>query len=84
MGASVYDPIWDKLKAAPIINGVKQVSITANRLLHPRILKAVMKRKWLDVGYKLQIEPRIAKIAHTRKNSVLTIYLTLSITADDI
>jgi hypothetical protein len=82
--SSEYDPLWNALKSAPLIKGVKSVSIAANRLLHPRIIKAVKKRKWLDVGYKLEIEPRIATLSHARNGSKLTFFLTLSITSEDI
>lgn len=78
MGLSVYDPIWNQLKKD------KAVSLTANRLLHARIIKAVIKRKWLDLGYKLEIEPRIATLTHSRKGSILTFYLTHSLTQEDI
>jgi hypothetical protein len=84
MSSSDYDPIWNALKDAPTVKGVKQKSVAANRLLHPRIFKAVKKRKWLDVGYKLQIEPRVATLSHSRDGSKLTFYLTFSITVEDI
>ena len=67
-----YAPIWETLKRD------KQVSITANRLLHPRIIKAVTKEKWMDIGWKLMITPKIAILSHTRQNSVLTFYLEIS------
>lgn len=66
-----YQPIWEKLKA----DG--KVSITANRLLHPRIIKAVIKEKWMDIGYKMQIEPATAFLSHEVKFSVITFTLTL-------
>jgi len=78
MGISYYDPIWDALKRD------KQVSISVNRALHPRIIKAVKKRKWLDVGYKIIIEPRIATLSHAREDSKLTFFLTHSLTAEDL
>jgi hypothetical protein len=65
-----YEPIWHKLKKE------KQVSITANRLVHPRIIKAVIKEKYEDIAYKLAIEPARARISYTRNNSILTFYLT--------
>lgn len=68
---SIYTPIWSQLKKD------KEVSLTANRLLHPRIIKAVTKRKLLDVAYKLEIEPRIAVLSHARKNSILTFFLEI-------
>lgn len=72
-----YSPVWTKLKQN------KTVSITAPRLLHKRIVKAVTKEKWMDVGYKLEIEPRVATLSHSRNNSILTFYLTFSLVAED-
>lgn len=66
----LYQPIWEKLKREG------QASITANRVLHPRILKAVIKEKWLDLGYKMEIAPYHCIVTHSRSNSVLTFYLT--------
>ena len=82
MSSSEYDPLWNALKAST--KKPKQVSIAANRLLHARIVKAVKKRKWLDIGYKLQIEPRIATLSHTRDGSKLTFFLTISLTPEEI
>lgn len=72
-----YEPIWNKLKAD------KVVSITANRLLHPRIIKAVKKEKWKDIAYKLEIEPRVATLSHTSKQAVLTFHLSFSLISED-
>lgn len=66
-----YYPIWKKLKA----DGV--VSITANKLLHSRIIKAVAKEKWMDVGYKLENDPNFVVLSHTTSYSVLTFKLTI-------
>lgn len=66
---SYYTPIWEELKRTG------RVSITANRLLHPRIIKAVIKRKWLDIGFKLEKEPYIYVLSHARKHSVITFFL---------
>lgn len=75
-----YEPIWKKLKSMPLSEAsTKGVSVTANRVLHPRIIKAVVKEKWMDIGYKLEIEPRKTIISHTRKHAVLTFYLHLSV-----
>jgi hypothetical protein len=59
----------------------KGVSVTANRVLHPRILKAVVKEKWLDLEYKLATEPRTMILHHTTKHSVITFYLRQQISA---
>ena len=74
MAYSEYDAIWNALKAST--NVPKQVSIAANRALHSRILKAVKKRKWLDIGYKIQIEPKTAILTHISSGSKLTFILT--------
>ncbi len=66
----LYQPIWEKLKREG------KASVTANRVLHARILKAVIKEKWLDLGYKLEIAPYHCIVTHSRSNSVLTFYLT--------
>lgn len=66
---SQYAPIWEKLKKD------KQVSITANRALHSRILKAVTKLKWLDLGYKIEIDPDHAILSHSRNYAILTFVL---------
>ena len=65
----LYEPIWNKLK----LTGSAQ--LTANRLLHRRIIKAVIKEKWMDIGYKLQISPFHSRIEYSRSNSILTFRL---------
>lgn len=76
----MYEAIWNKLKSMPPDQAsTKGVSVTANRLLHPRIIKAVTKEKWLDLGYKIEIEPRKAILTHARKHAVLTFYLTITV-----
>lgn len=69
---SIYDPIWEKLKAA------KTVSLVADRKLHPRIVKAVKKRKYLDLAYKINTEPLVPVLSHTRNGNTLTFFLTLT------
>lgn len=64
-----YGPIWNELK------NKKTVRITANSALHRRIKKAVGKEKTLDLNYKLSIEPKIAVMHVTAKNSILTFLL---------
>jgi hypothetical protein len=79
-----YEPIWQKLKSMPLEEAAKKgVSITANRAVHKRIIKAVVKEKWLDFGYKISIEPRRAILLHSRSNSILTFRLTLSVKTID-
>lgn len=72
-----YYPIWKALKSLPASEaGCKGVSITAPRPLHKRIVKAVMKEKWLDAGWKLSIDPQVAELTFARSNSILTFFLT--------
>lgn len=68
---SMYDPIWDTLKAN------LTASVVVNRHHHARIIKAVKKRKWLDLGFKLRIEPQIATLSHVRSGNTITFYLHL-------
>lgn len=66
-----YHAIWKRLKTDHI------VSVTAPRPLHSRIIKAVIKEKWMDLGYKIQLDGKVAVLSHTRKNAILTFYLDL-------
>ncbi len=79
-----YEPIWIKLKSMPPSEASSiGVSITANRLLHPRIIKAVIKEKWMDLGFKLQLDDKTAKLSYTRKHAVITFYLTYTLGKED-
>ena len=72
-----YYPIWKALKSLSSQEAAgKGVSITAPRPLHKRIIKAVKKEKWLDVGWKLSIDPQVAELTFSRSNSILVFYLT--------
>lgn len=68
-----YTPIWNQLKKD------KVVSVAANTKLHSRIVKAVKKEKYMDIGYKLSIDPAVAIISHVRETSKLTFKLRLEI-----
>ena len=79
-----YEPIWNKLKSLPRKEAeTKGVSLTAPRPLHGRIIKAVKKEKWMDLGFKLTIEPRESTLFHARKNSVLTFFLSYTQIEED-
>ena len=65
----LYEPIWQELKQTGT------AKLTANRALHRRIIKAVIKEKWLDIGYKLQIYPQHCRVEYSRSNSILTFRL---------
>jgi hypothetical protein len=66
-----YEPVWNELKKKKIAR------VTAHRALHPRIVKAVIKEKWMDVGYKLELEPHHSILSHSIKHSVITFTLTV-------
>lgn len=86
-----YEPIWARLKALPIIfkNNVPStegISITAPVFLHARIIKAVIKEKWQDVGYKITLwetQQRKATLWYKRQTSVITFYLTFTPSVHD-
>lgn len=71
-----YQPVWEQIKA----NGICELS--AHRLHHPRIVKAVTKEKDMDILYKLEnleLSPPIVAIMHSsRKGSVITFTITLT------
>lgn len=67
----MYQEIWFRLKKN------KVVQVTANKALHPRIIKAVTKEKWMDREYKIEIEPRESFMDHTIKGSIITFTLEL-------
>jgi len=69
-----YQPIWDALKTK---GHGGSISISAHSKFHARIVKAVKKEKWMDVGYKLSIEPKIAFLSHSRTHNMLTFHLAL-------
>lgn len=66
-----YEPVWNELKAKKIAR------ITAHRALHPRIIKAVIKEKWMDVGYKIEIEPYYATLSYEIEHAIVTFKLTV-------
>ena len=49
-----YQPIWERLKQEPIA----PVSLAAPLELHARIIKAVTKEKFKDLGWKLLCQER--------------------------
>jgi len=68
---SIYDPIWEKIKK----EGTAEVVV--NRHLHRRLIKAVKKRKYFDISYKIQLDPHVP-IMHISKLGN-TIIFTLEI-----
>lgn len=79
-----YEPIWNKLKSLPPKEAeVKGISIFANSALHKRIIKAVRKEKWKDMGYKLALEDKKATLTYSRTAAIITFYLSFSLTEED-
>lgn len=79
-----YETIWVRLKELSRKDAeTKGISISAPRPLHKRIIKAVNKEKWKDIGYKLELEDRVATLSHTRDGVILTFRLTFSLTTED-
>ena len=71
-----YESVWIKLKKLDRkAAGSVGISVTANRVLHARIIKAVIKEKWKDLGFKLQSEIYHTRLSYSIKNSVITFYL---------
>jgi hypothetical protein len=73
-----YEPIWAELKAK------KTARITEHVSLHPRTIKAVVKEKWMDLGYKLEIAPYHAFLSYKISGSVLTFHLTIKKSLNNI
>jgi len=64
-----YQPIWLKLKH----DGT--VSVTINRHLHSRLIKAVTKEKWMDILYKFEIHPYSSTLDISITGAVITFTL---------
>jgi hypothetical protein len=72
-----YNPIWKRLKA----DG--SASVEAHPSRHKRIIKAVKKEKWLDLEYKLELEPRTATLEHAVKGTMIVFRLVYNLIPDD-
>lgn len=81
----MYEPAWLELKNS--LSTPKFIRISAAAKLHPRIYKAIIKEKDMDVVYKLQLSeqpiPQKAKLRRVSKGGMLTIFMDLSIGAED-
>ena len=66
-----YSPVWNILK----VNGV--VKITAPKPFHRRIIRAVIKEKYMDMGYHLLMSEAKRKqtLAYNIKQTVITFTL---------
>lgn len=79
-----YEGIWLRLKQLPRKDAEQTgVRVSAPKVQHPRIIKAVVKEKWKDVGYKLRIEPSVAILYSSSHNGILTFTLHRTLSSDD-
>jgi len=79
-----YQAIWNRLKKlSPNLARSAGIAISANPILHSRIIKAVKKEKYKDLEYKLMIDPKDATLTHKVNGSILIFYLNLSLTEGD-
>ena len=82
--ARTYYSIWSQLKSLSLEDATtKGVRVSAPRPYHRRIIKAVRKEKWMDVGYKIRLEPRVATIVSFSSASIITFRLRFSLTPED-
>lgn len=79
-----YEPVWNEVK----LQGFCKIS--AHRAFHKRIIKAVVKEKDLDLGFKLELSerypPQISMMRSSRSGSVITFTIVYKplITLDSI
>ena len=68
---SKYQPIWNQLKQKHI------VSLVAPPIIHKRIIKAVIRRKDLDIAYKFECAElhKRAKLYHSIEGNTITFIL---------
>lgn len=79
-----YETIWHRLKNLPANEAEKVgVSVAAPRPLHGRIIKAVTKEKWKDLGYKILLDDKRAILSHSRQNAIITFYLSFTYGKED-
>jgi len=74
-----YEPIWIQLKSAG------KVRIAAPPALHKRIIKAVTKEKWLDMGWKLELDEagrKLPTLEYKREDKFIVFTLKQPIDVD--
>lgn len=83
-----YQPVWIRLKELPKDQASKVgVSITAPVTLHTRIIKAIGKEKWMDIGYKIllkETDDQEATLIYKREHAKLTFFLKFSVGIKDL
>jgi hypothetical protein len=73
-----YEAIWEDIKKKEVVR------ITAPKPLHRRIVKAVIKEKWLDYAYKLELDNYTAILTHSISNSIITFKITKRLNLNNI
>lgn len=78
----MYQPAWIQLKSCP---GQPLVISAASRL-HPRIYKAIVKEKYMDQVFHLDLDFKnyTSRLSHTSRGNALTITLHLSPTIEGL
>ena len=86
-----YEPAWLAIKQNPNPpTGKFSCELSAHKAHHPRIIKAVVKEKDMDVGYKLECSemkpPQRSRLRVTTSGSIIRFRLLLQteITVDTI
>lgn len=69
-----YEPIWLSLKKH------KTVSIRTNQTLHKRLIKAVVKEKWMDDKFKSKEGWRMMWLTYSVSGDVVTFNLNYKLT----
>lgn len=69
-----YQPIWLSLKKH------KSVSVRSPKHLHKRLIKAVVKEKWLDIDFKKREGWRMMWLTYTICDDIVTFQLSYKLT----
>jgi hypothetical protein len=80
----MYEPAWVNLKTS--LEQPKRIVIAAPAKFHPRIYKAIIKEKDMDVVFKLQLSDvgKIARLSKESRGGKLTIFLTYHIPISEL
>ena len=78
-----YQGIWEQLKSLPVNTALTQgIRVSANKAFHKRIIKAVKKEKWQDLGFKLDLDTGTADLKIKTCGSIITFYLIRSVSIE--
>ena len=77
---SKYRPIWNELKQTGVCK------ITAPPVLHPRIIKAVSKRKLEDLAFQFEVTNagKVLQLKHRKEGTVIIFTLEKLIGIGDL